>query len=117
MLALTCLMEITISSALSMDNFNFNSTRSKLQYPGYLYCKVHLNSSSLSNKKKPSHEVVYKVYDYNIEIHATKYKKLIFFFHIQSNCLFDSIQTIANPGESTSPAYSCTYINMTLKRQ
>lgn len=83
MLALTCLMEITISSALSMDNFNFNSTRSKLQYPGYLYCKVHLNSSSLSNKKKkPSHEVVYKVYDYNIEIHATKYKKLIFFFFI-----------------------------------
>lgn len=117
MLALTCLMEITISSALSMDNFNFNSTRSKLQYPGYLYCKVHLNSSSLSNKKKPSHEVVYKVYDYNIEIHATKYKKLIFFFHIQSNCLFYSIQTIAYPGESTSPAYSCTYINMTLKRQ
>lgn len=65
---------------VSMDNFNFNSTRSKLQYPGYLYCKVHLNSSSLSNKKKPSHEVVYKVYDYNIEIHATKHKKLIFFF-------------------------------------
>lgn len=109
------LMEITISFAYQwIISILIQHVRS---YYIRVICTAKFISTPLlyQIKKKPSHEVVYKVYDYNIEIHATKYKKLIFFFSY--TCLFDSIQTIANPGESTSPAYSCTYINMTLKRQ
>lgn len=74
------LMEITISFAYQwIISILIQHVRS---YNIRVICTAKFISTPLlyQIKKKPSHEVVYKVYDYNIEIHATKHKKLIFFF-------------------------------------